>query len=88
MMIFNKFGAWLLAALAIAASFYAAIKSASSVGKAEAKAEADKKQAEVIKQAAKIENETLKEATNVQANINTLDDGDAAKQLRDKWQRD
>lgn len=88
----SRFGAWLVAALAIAAAFFTAYRSGASVGKANA-VQADNdaaatRDANEVRAAAATEVQTVKEANDVLTNINKLPDGSASGELRDKWSRD
>ena len=95
----KRFGGWILAALSFAVALFVAMRSAASVGKAEAKADAAQaetkrneetavREIDAAREAAKTEVETVKGANDVATNVNRLDAGDAANKLRDKWSRD
>lgn len=96
---FARFGKWIAAIVAIlgaiAAIFFAGRKSGKAdevVKNAEQRSKDNEaiavRQVNEAREAAKFETETVKGASDVQANVNRLNPGDAANRLRDEWSRD
>lgn len=82
--IIAKFGAWIIAALAVICGVWAGRSSAKSVGKAKEKTkQAEEKVAESEK---RIEN--VKAANNVKENVSNSSAESVANKLRDEWTRD
>lgn len=99
MFVLKKIWFYIAAALSILAGLLAIVFSAKKQGESEAKVVAEKqrskdneaiavRQVQEAREQTKQQAEVLENAIEKQNEINSLDSGDAASQLRDKWSRD
>lgn len=90
--IIAEFGGYILTAIGLIASgillYFTGKKSGASKEKAKTAEEIVVKEVEAARDAAKVQIETVKGASNVQSDVNKLATGDAASELQNDWRRD
>lgn len=89
--LFTQFGAWIVAAVAVAVSLFTAYRSGHSAGKSQANAENAQANADIQVAAAQkredVANATVEQARKTSVEVDALPTGSAAEQLRNEFSR-